>query len=260
MSKIISPVIFVGHGSPMTAISDNKYRQTWRALGKKIVKPKAILVISAHWNIDETAVSDIVNPRQIYDFYGFLDELYNIKYAPKGNPELSSRIIKLLAPILEVKINNEWGIDHGSWVPLSSFFPQADIPVLQLSIDYLKSPEMHYKIGAALKPLREEGVLIIGSGDIVHNLTIIKYEENAEPYDWAVEFEAKILKYIDRSEHGPLINYSELSPESKLAIPSPEHYLPLLYILALQDKEEKAKYFVNGIDHGSVSMTSFIIE
>jgi 4,5-DOPA dioxygenase extradiol len=252
------PVIFVGHGSPLSVLPDNIYGRAWRTLGQELTKPRAILMISAHWNIAETAVSDILQPQQIYDFYGFPEELYTLKYNPPGSPELAEQVIKILAPILEVKINHEWGIDHGAWVPLRSFFPLADVPVVQLSLDYSQSAAVHYQIGQALRLLREQGVLIIGSGDMVHNLGLVKDDEQAEPYPWAKDFEAKILSAIATREHKSLIDYHHLGPEAKLAIPTPEHYLPLLYILALQDESDKIKYFVQGLAHGSVSMTSFI--
>ncbi|MFZ4648422.1 MAG: 4,5-DOPA dioxygenase extradiol [Patescibacteria group bacterium] len=253
------PAIFVGHGSPMTALDDNKYRQSWQTLGEKLEKPKSILVISAHWYINETAVSTLFQPKQIFDFYGFPEELYSLQYNPVGSPELAAEVIKMLTPIVEVKINNEWGIDHGAWVPLNSLFPGAKVPVVQLSIDYSLSPERHYQIGEALRPLREQGIMIIGSGDIVHNLGLIEDKEDATPFPWAQDFENKVLKSIESGEHEPLINYSHLGVDSKLAIPTPEHYLPLLYILALQEKDKKVTYFAKGIAHGSISMTSFIV-
>ncbi|MEI7451625.1 MAG: 4,5-DOPA dioxygenase extradiol [Candidatus Falkowbacteria bacterium] len=258
MKKGKTAAIFIGHGSPMSAISDNIYGQAWKKLGHSLPKPKAILVISAHWNIDEVAVSNVLEPRQIYDFYGFPEELYNIKYSPVGSPDLAARVVELLTPLTEVKINNEWGIDHGAWIPLHSLFPQADLPVVQLSLDYSKSPEFHYQVGKTLRILREEGIMIIGSGDIVHNLSVIEYEENAAPYDWAKSFEEKVISLIAKKDHKALIDYLNISPESKLAIPTPEHYLPLLYILGLQDDDE-LNYFVSGIAHGSISMTSFIL-
>ena len=259
MKKIKTPAIFVGHGSPMSALNGNFYNKVWIDLGKTLKKPKAILVISAHWNIDKTAVSDVLKPHQIFDFYGFPEQLYNLKYEAAGSPELANKIIKLLKPLTKVEIDNEWGIDHGAWVPLNSFFPKADIPVVQLSIDYNKSADFHYQIGKALRPLREQDVLIIGSGDIVHNLQEIKYEENSEPFYWANDFEEKILTFIKLRDHQSLINYLNISPEAKLSIPTPEHYLPLLYTLALQEEDDSLNCFINSIAHGSISMTSFII-
>jgi 4,5-DOPA dioxygenase extradiol len=255
-----TPVIFIGHGSPMSVLPDNVYNKSWQELGLDLNKPKAILVISAHWNIAETAISDVLQPRQIFDFYGFPEELYTIKYNPLGSPELVKQIKKILDPILEIKINNEWGIDHGSWVPLRSLFPAADIPVVQLSLDYNKPAQWHYKIAQALKPLRAQGILIIGSGDMVHNLSLMDYDEEAKPFDWAINFEKKIVQAINSQDYEYLINYQNFGWEAKLAIPTPEHYLPLLYVLALQEPNDQIRWFINGIAHGSVSMTSFILE
>ncbi len=259
MNTAKMPAIFVGHGSPMSALPHNSYSEAWRDLGLKLGKPKAILLISAHWTINETAVSDVLKPKQIYDFYGFPEELYQMKYSPPGSPELAQQVIKILAPILDVKINNDWGLDHGAWIPLKSFFPEADIPVIQLSLDYSLSADIHYRIGQALGPLREQGILIIGSGDMVHNLGQIKPEEDSEPYDWAKSFEEKIFQCIAKKEHKLLIDYHNIGPEAKLAIPTSEHYLPLLYILGLQAEDDKLDYFVKNIAHGSVSMTSFLL-
>lgn len=254
------PVIFVGHGSPMSALANNHYSQAWKELGKTLIKPRAILVISAHWYIEETAVSDISEPKQIYDFYGFPDELYNLKYNPVGSRELAQEIIKILEPLTSVKINNDWGVDHGAWIPLLSFFPDADVPVVQLSLDLTKTSDEHYRIGQALKKLRNQDILIVASGDMVHNLGLIKYQEDSEPYDWAQSFEDKLIKLISSDDHKKLINYQDLGPEANLAIPTPDHYWPLLYALGLKESDEKVEYFVKGIAYGSVSMTSFIIK
>ena len=259
MNKFKMPIIFVGHGSPMSALPDNIYSEAWRNLGLKLAKPKAILLISAHWVTNETAVSNVLKPKQIYDFYGFPDELYAIKYAPPGSPELAQHVIKILAPIVEVKIHNDWGLDHGAWIPLRSFFPKANVPVVQLSLNYSQSADTHYRIGQALKSLREEGILIIGSGDIIHNLGQINFDENAIPYSWAQKFEDIVLENISQNEHKLLIDYPSIGSEAKLAIPTPEHYLPFLYILGLRDKDDEIDYFVKNIAHGSISMTSFIL-
>jgi 4,5-DOPA dioxygenase extradiol len=259
MGKVKMPTIFVGHGSPMSALPHNIYGEAWRNLGLKLNKPKAILLISAHWTIDETAVSDVLKPQQIYDFYNFPEELYAIKYTPPGSPELAKQVIKILSPILEVKINNDWGIDHGAWIPLRSFFPEADVPVVQLSLDYSQPADIHYRIGQALRPLRKQGILIIGSGDIVHNLGRIKPDEKAEPYVWAKKFEERVLQHIAKKEHKFLIDYNNIGSEANLAIPTSEHYLPLLYILGLQDGDDQIDYFVEGTAYGSISMTSFMV-
>ncbi len=259
MTKIRIPAIFVGHGSPMSAEIDNYYGKQWREFGKKLAKPKAILVISAHWNIEETAISDLENPKQVYDFYGFPQWLYELKYPAVGCPELAQQIKKLLAPLVEVKTNNEWGIDHGAWIPLASLFPKADVPVLQLSLDATKPANFHYELGKALRPLREQGVMIVGSGDIVHNLSELEFEENAKPLAWAENFEKKVLQAIDNRNHQALINYIQLDSQASFAVPAAEHYLPLLYVLALQEDDDQLEYFAHGIAHGSISMTSFVL-
>lgn len=253
------PVVFIGHGSPMSVLPENKYNKAWKKLGQELPKPKAILVISAHWNIDSTSVSDRLEPKQIYDFYGFPDELYKINYKPVGSAELADEIIENIHEIADININNDWGIDHGAWVPLSALFPKADIPVMQLSLDYAKPAEFHYNLGKSLSFLREQGVLIIGSGDIVHNLGILDFDEDAKPFDWAENFEEEVIKHISNKNHSTLINYQEIN-HNRLAIPTPEHYLPLLYILGLQDEDDKLEYFVKDIAHGSISMTSFILK
>jgi 4,5-DOPA dioxygenase extradiol len=259
MTKEKSPAIFIGHGSPMSAMPDDSFGKKWREFGKTLKKPKAILVISAHWNIEVTAVSDLKNPNQINDFYGFPQELYALKYEAKGSVELANDVRKILAPIVSVEINNEWGIDHGAWIPLASIFPEADVPVVQLSLDHFKSAQQHYDIAKALKPLREQGVMIIGSGDIVHNLREIDFNEKAQPFAWAEDFEKKVLAAIEKRDHQSLINFDELGEFAKLAIPTPEHFLPLLYVLALQEDDDKLEYFIQGIAHGSISMTSFVL-
>ena len=260
MSKVKTPAIFIGHGSPMSAMENNAYGLKWKAFGKTLEKPKAILVISAHWNINEAAISDVKNPKQIYDFYGFPDELYALKYEPIGSSELALQVKKALDPIVDVKINNEWGIDHGAWIPLTSIFPKADIPVVELSLNYKKSSQFHYELGKLLRPLREQGVMIIGSGDIVHNLGEIDWEQDAEPFSWAKKFEQDVLELIKKREHESLINFSKSMPEAEFAVPTPEHFLPLLCILGLQEDDDELEYFVEGIAHGSISMTSFVLK
>ena len=243
----------------MSAEIDNYYGKQWREFGKKLTKPKAILVISAHWNIEKTAVSDLKNPKQIYDFYGFPQWLYDLKYPAKGSPELALQIKNLLAPLVQVQIDNEWGIDHGAWIPLASFFPAGDVPVLQLSLDSTKPTEFHYALGKMLRPLRDQEVLIIGSGDIVHNLRELEFEENAKPFPWAENFEKKVLQAIDGRNHKALIDYASFDSKASLAVPTAEHFLPLLYVLALQEDDDQLEYFVEGIAHGSISMMSFVL-
>ncbi len=260
MKKTKTPAFFVGHGSPMSASLNNPFGKKWREFGKTLAKPKAILMISAHWNLEKTAVCDLKNPEQVYDFYGFPQWLYELKYPAKGSPELAAQVQKILAPLVEVQIDNEWGIDHGAWIPLASIFPEADVPVLQLSLDSTKSAQFHYELGKVLRPLREQGVMIIGSGDIVHNLGELEFEENAKPFVWAENFEKNALQAIEARNHQALINYFDLDPQANLAVPTPEHYLPLLCILGLQEADDQLEYFAHGIAHGSISMTSFVLK
>jgi 4,5-DOPA dioxygenase extradiol len=259
MTKSIMPAIFIGHGSPANAIEDNIYTQAWRELGKKLPKPQAILCISAHWYTDKTTVSNSEKPKQIYDFYGFPNELYEINYPVMGSPELAKTIKDLLSPIEEIGYDNSWGIDHGAWVPLMQMFPAADIPIVQLSINYNQPADFHYLLGQALKPLREQGVLIIGSGNIVHNLGLINFEDT-NPYSWTTKFDKLIWQAIKDHDHSSLINFKNLGNEAELAIPTPDHYLPLLYILGLQNNDEKITSFVDGLVYKSISMRSLILQ
>ena len=258
MNKFKMPIIFVGHGSPMSALPDNIYSEAWRNLGLKLAKPKAILLISAHWVTNETAVSNVLKPKQIYDFYGFPDELYEIRYSVVGSPELAKKIQELLVPIEKIEFDNSWGIDHGAWVPLARLFPKADIPVVQLSINGSKAPEYHYQIGRALRNLREDGYLIVCSGNIVHNLGLIDFDESAVPFTWASKFDEYVSQLINSHDYQKLIDFEELGPEAKLSIPTPEHYLPLLYFLGLQFDNEEIKSFGEGISNKSISMRSLI--
>lgn len=258
MTKKIMPALFIGHGSPTNAIENTKYTEAWKNIVKKIPEPKAILCISAHWYVDKTAVSNLEEPKLIYDFYGFPEEMYKIKYPVHGSPELAQKIKEILSPLVNIEYDNTWGIDHGTWVPIMKMFPEANIPIVQLSIDYTKSGSYHYNLGKALQSLREQGVLIIGSGDIVHNLGVISFGDTT-PYPWATEFDELTLKLINNQEYQKLIDFEEL-PDFKLSIPTPDHYLPLLYILGLQQKDEKLSSFTDGIEYKSISMRGFILE
>ena len=260
MTKSTMPAVFIGHGSPMNALEDNIYTQAWQELGKKLPKPKAILCISAHWYTDKTTVSNIEKPKQIYDFYGFPNALYEINYPVKGAPELAKTIKDLLSPIIEIDYDNSWGIDHGTWVPIMQMFPDANIPVVQLSIDYNKPAEFHYLLGQTLKPLREQGILIIGSGNIVHNLGLINFEDENNPYPWAAKFDQLIWQAIKEHDYTSLIDFKKLGKESDLAIPTPDHYLPLLYILGLHEDNEKITSFIDGLVYKSISMRSLILK
>jgi 4,5-DOPA dioxygenase extradiol len=260
MKKTIMPAIFIGHGSPTNAIESNNFTKAWQLLGQELPKPKAILCLSAHWCVEETLISNLEQPQLIYDFYGFPDELYKVKYPVPGSPELAKQIKDLLSPLITVKYNNNWGIDHGAWVPLKWLFPKADVPVVQLSINYNQTARFHYEIGKALGILREQGILIIASGNIVHNLNTITFDNEAEPYPWATESDELISKLINTKQHKKLLDFRNLGEAVNLAIPTPDHYLPLIYILGLQREKEKMISFAEGVVYKSISMRSYLLK
>jgi 4,5-DOPA dioxygenase extradiol len=248
------PVIFFGHGNPMNALLDNAYTKGWAAAGTKVPRPRAVLAVSAHWYVPGTSVTNTPTPRTIHDFGGFPQELYKIKYAACGDPALARRVEQLLAPSF-VGRDEQWGLDHGTWVVLRHVFPEADIPVVELSIDETQPAAYHYEIGRRLGPLRDEGILIIGSGNIVHNLHAYAWGRHAvKPYDWAVRFEKQVRKLLLAADDTPLIAYESLGPDAMLSVPTPDHYLPLLYVIALRRKGELTVFPVEGMDGGSVSM------
>ncbi len=247
------PVVFFGHGSPMNGIEDNQYSRAWIELGTKLPRPRAILSISAHWLTEGTRVHVAEKPKTIHDFWGFPKELYNLTYPCAGSPEVAHETQKLVGKT-EVAPDNDWGVDHGTWIVLHRVFPKADIPVFQMSIDYTKDAAWHYELGRELAGLRRRGVLIIGSGNIVHNLGIIDFDPAAKPRDWALEFDDTARILIEQGNHKALMEYEKLGHAADLAIPTPDHYWPLMYILALQEKDESLSYPIDGIAHGSVSM------
>lgn len=250
------PALFVGHGNPMNALQKNVYTDGWAALGNRLPRPQAVLAISAHWYVPETAVTAMPAPRTIHDFGGFPHELYQVSYPAPGDPALASRIQALLAP-LSVRRDQQWGLDHGTWSVLCHLFPQADIPVVQLSIDETQPAAFHYELGKQLAPLRDEGILILGSGNLVHNLHAYAWGQHAvAPYDWAVRFEARARELLLTGNDDSLIDYEALGHDAHLAIPTPDHYLPLLYTLALRRKDEAITFPISGFDGGSVSMLS----
>lgn len=251
------PVVFVGHGSPMNALGGS-YADTWRVLGESLPRPRAILCISAHWYVEETAVTAMAAPRTIHDFGGFPRELYEIAYPAPGDAGLADRVAELLAP-LPVRHDQEWGLDHGAWSVLMHMFPQADIPVLQLSIDQRQPPAFHYDLGRKLAALRDEGVLIVGSGDWVHNLRVAIRALDAAPFDWAERFNAKVKDLIANGDHAPLIDWMGLGQDARLSIPTDEHYLPLLYVLGAQGPSDRAFFFNDTIELGAISMTGVAI-
>jgi len=250
------PAIFFGHGNPMNALLDNEYTRRWSAIGQSIAKPKAILSISAHWYVPATGVTISTAPRTIHDFGGFPPELYQVKYPAPGDPDLAQRVQQLLAPV-PVALDNSWGLDHGTWSVLKHVYPQADIPIVQLSIDETQPAEWHFDIARRLAILRDEGVLIVGSGNLVHNLHTYAWgREAVEPYDWALRFEQQARAMLVAEEYRPLIDYERLGRDAMLSIPTPDHYLPLLYVLGTRQKGEPASFPVEGVDGGSVSMLS----
>lgn len=251
----VMPALFVGHGNPMNALLDNPYTQQWAAFGIAIPRPTAILSVSAHWYIEDAAVTVSTAPRTIHDFGGFPRELYEVQYPAPGNPDLATRVQKLLAP-LPVRRDDRWGLDHGTWSVLCHVYPHADIPTVQLSIDGTQPPSFHYEIGNRLAQLREEGVLILGSGNLVHNLHAYAWGRHIqEPYEWAVSFERRVRELLLAGDHKPLIEYeSRLGSEAELAVPTPDHYLPLLYIAGARSISDTVTFPVEGVDGGSVSM------
>jgi 4,5-DOPA dioxygenase extradiol len=248
------PAIFFGHGNPMNALYQNPYTRAWGELGQTIPKPKAILCISAHWYIPGTAVTFDQQPRTIHDFGGFPKELHQVQYPAPGNQVLASEVQKMLAP-LKVYLDHDWGLDHGTWSVLCHVYPEANIPIVQLSIDETKPAEFHFEIGTRLSSLREEGILIIGSGNIVHNLHTYAWGRHVpEPYDWAVRFENKARELMKTGNFKPLIDYENFGRDAILSIPTPDHYLPLLYVLGTWQEGETISFPVEGVDGGSISM------
>lgn len=250
------PTLFVGHGSPMNAIEDNEFTKEWRRLGKEIPKPKAILMVSAHWYTDGSKINDSEEPTMIYDMYGFPDELYQQKHPVKGHPLLARETIKLVSK--NITIDNSWGYDHGTWSVLVHMYPNAEIPVFQLSIDHNLTMEEHFKIGQKLSILREQGVLIMGSGNIVHNLSLANFHEQGG-YPWAYEFDNYIKDKILSKDFEGVINYQQ-EPSSKLAFFTKEHYIPLLYVLGAAQQDDQIEVFNDKCLMGSISMTGYLFK
>jgi len=248
------PTIFFGHGNPMNAISENGYTEAWRRIGSETPTPKAILSVSAHWFVPGTGVTVSAAPRTIHDFGGFPRELYQVQYPAPGDPQLAHRVQTLLAP-LDVKPDESWGLDHGTWSVLRHVYPGANIPIVQLSVDETRPASFHYEIGRQLAPLREEGVLIVGSGNLVHNLHTYAWGGHPQdPYDWAIRFEDVAKELILSGAYKMLVDYEALGPDAALSIPTPEHYLPLLYVLGAAQEREAVRFPVEGVDGGSMSM------
>ncbi len=251
------PLLFIGHGSPMNAIDDNNFTRTLNILGSKLPKPRAILVISAHWMTEGTWVTEMAKPKTIHDFYGFPQELFDVQYPAPGSPE-TAKLIQEMTTHPKVHGDREmWGLDHGTWSVLRHLYPQADIPVLQLSLHMAQPPEYHYKLGQELSMLRDKGILILGSGNLVHNLHQIRWEPNAKPYDWAVEFDEWLKRKLSDRDFSAVINDFHRTKAGNLSVPTLDHYYPLHYILGAADDRDELKFEYEELQNGSISMRSF---
>jgi 4,5-DOPA dioxygenase extradiol len=252
------PVLFIGHGSPMNGIEDNDFSRRWEEMGREITEPRAVLVISAHWLTHGTAVTAMEHPRTIHDFGGFPRKLYEVEYPAPGSPDVAKEAAGAITSA-PVALDHDWGLDHGAWTVVRRMYPKANVPVLQLSIDYDRPAQYHYDLAAELAGLRRKGVLIIGSGNMVHNLRMIAYDKFDEPdfgFDWAHEMNAIFKKHIAERNHTALIDYGSLGAGAKLAIPTPDHYYPLIYTLGLQEKSDEPLFFNDRAVGGSLTMTS----
>jgi 4,5-DOPA dioxygenase extradiol len=251
------PALFVGHGNPMNAISENEYTSGWRQTAESLPMPRAVLCISAHWETNGTMVTAMEKPRTIHDFGGFPRRLHEVEYPAPGDPVLARETAEIIhnAP---VQLDHEWGLDHGTWSVLRHLFPQANIPVLQLSLDFHKPPQQHYELGNELAALRKKGVLIVGSGNVVHNLRMVDWNMRSG-FDWALSANDRMKKLVEEHDHRQLVNYGALGNDVRLAVPTPEHYLPFLYILGLQEDGDAITVFNDKTELGSIAMTSFIV-
>ncbi|MFA6470183.1 MAG: 4,5-DOPA dioxygenase extradiol [Bacteroidota bacterium] len=253
------PLLFVGHGNPMNAIEVNRYSTAWKEVGQRLPRPQAILSISAHWLTRGTRVLAMEQPRTIHDFGGFPEELFAQQYPAPGAPEFAKETQRLSVQ-QHIMLDDNWGFDHGTWSVLKQMFPKADIPVFQLSIDYSKPMEYHIALAKEIRVLRNKGVLVIGSGNIVHNLRAVNFQQNAKPYDWAIEFDARIKQWLESGDHRSILEFQKLGSISQLAHPTVDHFLPLLYVLGFQHTEETPRFFNDDFDMSSVSMRSMIFQ
>ena len=252
------PALFIGHGSPMNGIEDTEFSERWKRLGSEIPRPRAVVCVSAHWLTRGTFVTAMTQPKTIHDFGGFPKALFDVQYPAPGSPEVAAET-KQLVKKADIGLDHDWGLDHGTWTVVRRMFPDADIPVLQLSIDYHKPPQYHYELAQELAALREKGVLVIGSGNMVHNLRMVDFSHINEPgygFDWAHEMNTIFKQKIGDGDHAALVNYQNLSKSATLAIPTPDHYYPLLYILGIRGKGENPEFFNDKAVAGSLTMTS----
>jgi 4,5-DOPA dioxygenase extradiol len=250
------PAVFIGHGTPFNALLDNRYTQAWRAYGARLPKPKAILAISAHWYIGATAATAMPKPPTVHDFNGFPTHMYEIDYPAPGAPELAAALAELVAPVWLGQDTQHWGLDHGTWSVLVHMFPEADVPVVQLSIDARQPAAFHLELGRRLGPLRDDGVLVLGSGNIVHNLALMDRGRPGEGPDWAGRYDSLVQRFVREGDDAALVNYDRHA-DGTLAVPTPDHYLPLLYAAGVRRNDDKCEVIVDGLDLNCVSMTSF---
>jgi 4,5-DOPA dioxygenase extradiol len=249
----LMPALFVGHGNPLNALRRNAWTEGWHSLGRSVPKPRAVLAVSAHWYVRGTRVTADERPRTIHDFGGFPEELSQVGYPAPGDPALAAQVAELLAPT-SVALATDWGLDHGTWSVLAHVFPTADVPVVQLSIDRTQPPAFHHALGQRLGPLREEGVLVVGSGNVVHNLEAYAWGDHpVAPYDWTLRFEETVKRAIVARDHRPLVDYAALGTDALLSVPTPDHFLPLLTVLGLHREGEAVSFPVGGVDGGSIS-------
>ena len=253
------PLLFVGHGNPMNAIEENRFSTVWKEVGEQLPRPQAILSISAHWLTRGTRVLAVEHPKTIHDFGGFPEELFAQQYPAPGAPELAKETQRL-STSHHISLDDDWGFDHGTWSVLKKMIPNADIPVFQLSIDYSKPMEYHFALAQEIQSLRNKGVMIIGSGNIVHNLRVVNFKQNAKPYDWAIEFDAKIKQWLENGDSKSILDFQKLGALSQLAHPTYDHFLPLMYVLGFQYQNEIPAFFNDDFDMSSVSMRSIIYQ
>lgn len=252
------PVLFIGHGSPINAIEANKFSEGWRSIGKTLPEPRVVICISAHWETRGTFVTAMEKPRTIHDFYGFPEKLYQVRYPAPGSPGTAADIVRAGGQE-NIRPDLEWGLDHGAWSILTHLFPDASFPVIQVSLNHTLTPAEHYRLAGVLAPLRRKGALILGSGNLVHNLRLMSGKQAGEGFPWAEEAQSVIKNKIDQFDHRSLSDYQSLGPSLRLAVPTPEHFLPALYVLALRGKDERITWFNDQRVLGSISMTSFKI-
>lgn len=254
----LMPVLFIGHGSPMNGIEDNEFSRTWKQMAKEIPTPKAVLVVSAHWLSQGTRITAMDFPQTIHDFGGFPQALFEVQYPAPGDPQLAKTVVDFVKRT-QVEPDHDWGLDHGAWTVVRHMYPEAKIPILQLSIDYSKNPQYHYDLASELYALRKKGVLIIGSGNMVHNLRMVAWDKMDQPgfgYDWAIDMNERFKQLIAEGDHRALIHFDRFGTEGRLAIPTPEHYLPLLYVMGLKGRKDAVSFFNDKAVAGSLTMTS----